>query len=333
MRNHTLNGACFQIGTLRRAATAAAMLAILLCSQSLFAQNPNPDEGRLKSALLSATVRAIGFEIQMYEIRLNAAKNGPGDPANIPVFETKIAELKDELARTAQTAPSDFVLPPRKTVQVTVTQPYTYGAILEVDNMTRSGPFYHVTGITDDDFSLLQPGKTYALTLYLVRTRDYVLPSAENAYVYVQIGDQPAGYPEGTTGQQSTPDTEGQVPVPPPDVQTTPSFGILSLSPRQTGREILFALSLGTDSFTIRTSSNGCTFKSSFRVEIYRVEGVSSELPHYEFTIYRVQPDDCKMIVHDGVEITFDLVKDLEITGPCTYSVTNWVYRSAGQIR
>jgi len=318
MRNHTLNGACFQIGTLRRAATAAAMLAILLCSQSLFAQNPNPDEGRLKSALLSATMRAIGFEIQMYEIRLNAAQNGPGDPANIPVFETKIAELKDELTRTAQMAPSEFVLPPRKTVQVTVTQPYTYGAILEVDNMTRSGPFYHVTGITDDDFSLLQPGKTYALTLYPVRPRDYVLPSAENAYVYVQIGDQ-----------QSVPETEGQVPT----VQTTPSLGILSLSPRQTGREILFALNLGTDSFTIRTSSNGCTFKSSFRVEIHRVEGVSSGLPHYELTIYRVQPDDCKMIVHDGVEISFDLVKDLEITGPCTYSVTNWVYRSAGQIR
>jgi hypothetical protein len=314
------------------------VLTLLLCGQPLIAQtqtpspdNPNPDETMLKPALMSATMRAIGFEIQMYEIRLKAAKNGPGDPANVPVFEAKIAALKDELAYTSQMAPSDFALPAKEVVNVTVTQPYTYGSMLEVDNMTRSGPFYHVTGITNDDFSLLQPGKKYTLTIYIVRPRDYVLPFAEDAYVYVQIGNQAAGAPQAGADQQFIPGNT--VPGAPPAAQPSPSFGILSLSPRQPGQEILLALKLVSDSFTIRTASNGCTFKSSFRVEIRKTEGISSKLPHYTLTIYRIQPDECKMIVYDGVETTFDLAKDLGIEGPCTYSVTNWVYRSIGQIR
>jgi len=67
----------------------------------------------------------------------------------------------------------------------------------------------------------------------------------------------------------------------------------------------------------------GCTFKSPFRIYIHTTEIVSPDLPHYDLTIYRVPSDDCKMIVHDGVEINFDLAKDLEIADPCTYSVKN----------
>ncbi len=334
MRNHILNGAFSRIGTMRRMATVITMLTLLLCGQPLTAQNqipspgdPTPEGDRLKSALMSATMRAIGFEIQMYEIRLNAAKNGPGEPANVPVFEAKIATLKDELAHTSQMAPSDFALPPKEIVHITVTQPYTYGSMLEVDNITRSGPFYHVTGITNDDFSLLEPGKKYALAIYVVRPRDYVLPFAENAYVYVRIGDKSAGPSETTTDQHFIPESPMSGPL--PAVQSMPSFGILSLSPRQTGQEILLAINLGANSFTIRTASNGCTFKSSFRVDIHKAEGISPKLPHYDLTIYRIQPDECKMILYDGVEITFDLAEDLSIAGPCTYSVTNWVYRSA----
>lgn len=113
----------------------------------------------LKSALVAAAMRSGGMEIQMFEIRLNAAKNGLGDPANAPAFEAKIADLKDKLTRTAQISPTDYAIPESKTVSITVTQPYNYCSILELDNITRSGPFCHIAGISGDDFSVLKPGK------------------------------------------------------------------------------------------------------------------------------------------------------------------------------
>jgi len=337
MRNGIFNKTSPHIGIdhIPRMATLAAMLMLLFCGHGLTAQNQLPppsnlnlNEDYLKSALMSATMRAIGFEIQMYEIRLNAAKNGPGSRANVPVFEAKIAELKKELSYTSQMAPSDFAVPSPQIVHVAVTQPYTYGSLLEVDNMTRSGPFYHIAGITNNDFSLLKPGKKYILTIYIVRPKDYVLPFAEDMYVYVQTGDQFAGPPQGPVDQQYVPGNP-MPGSPSQPLSQTPSLGILSLSPRQTGQEVLLGLNLGPASFTIRAASNGCTFKNSFRVDIRKTEGFSSNVPHYDLTIYRVRADECKMIVYDGVEITFDLAEDLGIIGPCTYSVTNWIYRTS----
>lgn len=102
-----------------------------------------------------------------------------------------------------------------------------------------------------------------------------------------------------------------------------------SFSPRQTGEEILLDLQAMPDSLTIRVASNGCTSRNSFRIDIRKEEGISPKVPHYVLTIYRIQPDECKMMVYGGEHITFDLAKDLGLKGMFTYSVTNGVYSGA----
>jgi hypothetical protein len=242
----------------------------------------------LKTACLSATMRAIGMEIRMARIRLDAAKNGPGDSANIPVFEKQIADFGEELAHYAEMNPSKYSLPERKTVSFTVTGNYNFGSILELDDITRSGPFYHLAGIAGDDFSVLEKGHSYKLSIYLVYKRDYVLPTASVYYVY-------ADKPNPT----------------------------LSSGARESGEEILLGLDVKPNSFTITVGSNGCTSKNSFRITVRKKQGLSERVPHYVFTVNRIVPDECKMIVEEGTSLTYDLEKDFDIHGACTFSIAN----------
>lgn len=106
------------------------------------------------------------------------------------------------------------------------------------------------------------------------------------------------------------------------------TYGQISHSPRQTGEEILDELLMGPARFIVRVASNGCTDKSSFRIDVKKEPGITERVPHYVLTILRVRPDECKAIVEDGVLILFDLEKDLGLTGDLTYTITNPVYSS-----
>jgi len=57
-------------------------------------------------------------------------------------------------------------------------------------------------------------------------------------------------------------------------------------------------------------------------------DGLSTKSPHYALTIVRVKPDECKAIVTGGSLITFDMRKDLGLTGSYTYSFTNRIFRN-----
>jgi len=292
----------------------AALLVFLLIS--IFSVSAGSDLA-LRTACVSATMRAVGLEITRYKVQLNAAKNGPGDPANVPGLEDAIARCKDELAKYAAMSPSDYVLPESKEVAITVERPYSYGDFLGVDGISKSGPFYHIAGISGDDLSVLVPGRKYRLKIYLLREKNYVLPFSSSWYVYVDMG---AAVPESaSSGAGSGAGTSS-----------------LSFSPRQAGEEILEGLVTADRVFTIRVGSNGCTTKESFRVVVEPRPGAGGVTgaadrgsPHYVITIYRVRIDECKAIVEDGVLITFDLEKDLGIKGPCTYSITNRIYSVA----
>lgn len=245
----------------------------------------------LQEACIKATVRAIDMEIKTYERKLDTAQNGPGDSSNIPVFKKRIAELKTELEKYRAMNPDSYTPPEKKTVTVTVGQPYQEGSILGLDNMTKSGPFYHLAGIRGDDYKTLKTGQKYTMTIYPVYKRDYVLPFAANYYVYVSDYTVP-----------------------------------FSLSPRQTGEEILEELTISPNTVTIKVGSNGCTDKNSFRVDVKKEDGITNKAPHYKLTIYRIKLDECKAIVDEGVLITFDLEKDCGLSGVYTFSIMNRVY-------
>ena len=97
----------------------------------------------------------------------------------------------------------------------------------------------------------------------------------------------------------------------------------LSPGPRQTGEAVLDEAVSGPGGFVIRVGSNGCTSKNSFEVVVKKKPGITTLAPHYELTIVRKTPDECKAIVEDGAVIAYDLKSDLGISGNYTYSITN----------
>lgn len=97
-----------------------------------------------------------------------------------------------------------------------------------------------------------------------------------------------------------------------------------SLGPGQKGEEILDELLLGNSMFWVKVGSSGCTGKKSFRVDVGKQEG-GAAAPHYTLTIHRVAADECKAMI-GGIVISWDLEKDLGLTGSFTYSVRNRVY-------
>lgn len=58
-------------------------------------------------------------------------------------------------------------------VEIIPDKEYSHGDILNVKGMTRSGPFYHIAGIMDDNFRILKHGKKYRAKICLVYKREY----------------------------------------------------------------------------------------------------------------------------------------------------------------
>lgn len=137
----------------------------------------------LKRACRNATLSAIEIEIERFEIKLDAASEGLGDPGNVLMFENHIDELLDEYEKYKRMRPADYQLPEKKTVKVKVTNAFQQVSLLELKGMSRSGPFYHVAGIRGGNYKSLKANKTYRITIYLVYPRDYSFPSY---YVYIE---------------------------------------------------------------------------------------------------------------------------------------------------
>jgi len=97
----------------------------------------------------------------------------------------------------------------------------------------------------------------------------------------------------------------------------------ISHGPRQPGQEVVAELVTKPNKLIVRVASNGCTGKGSFRVDIQKQEGLTEKVPHYVVDIIRVAADQCKAIAEGGALITFDMEKDLGLTGDYTYSVAN----------
>jgi hypothetical protein len=99
-----------------------------------------------------------------------------------------------------------------------------------------------------------------------------------------------------------------------------------SHGPRQIGEVVLDELLVGRNSLLVKVGSNGCTSKTSFRIDSKKEEGITPIAPHYILSVHRIRPDECKAIVDEGVLIFWELDNDLGIKGNFTFSVRNMVY-------
>ncbi len=155
----------------------------------------------LKSALIAATMRAIGMEILYSENELRAAKARSGDFADIARLDEKITDLKNELAKTALLEPSDYSLPKTRRVRVTPKKPYSYGSSLDIDGSGKKNPVYYAAGIQGDDFSMLEVRNKYALTIYLLRPKAFESGQKKGHYVFIMA---PSGPGPGFKAPDST---------------------------------------------------------------------------------------------------------------------------------
>lgn len=159
-----------------------------------------------RDACLKTARMAIEMELEEYGQKLKTAERGTGPAGNAEKFKNRIKELKGQLKEIAEMNPEDYslsssenkqdidfentgvfgpVIPAEKIkVVIQADQESKKGVILNVEGMTRSGPFYHVAGIVDDDYSRIKLNHRYELTIYLVYKREY-FGFIPDYYVYI----------------------------------------------------------------------------------------------------------------------------------------------------
>ncbi len=97
----------------------------------------------------------------------------------------------------------------------------------------------------------------------------------------------------------------------------------VSRSPRELGVSVLRELSIGARTVTFRVDSGGCTDRASFTVRVRTSDEQIPGTPHYRLTIERTTADTCKALLLEGVVIELDIVRDIGLTLPCTFSIDN----------
>ena len=122
-------------------------------------------QDELKAACRTAAINAIKTEMRRAQ-----AKN---------IQDT----LKADLEKFLKLSNADYILPEKEVETVWVLDKADDNAILHVNGMSRSGPWYHLSGIVGGDYARMKPGVKYTATYYKVYPRVYWRMSS--AYVYV----------------------------------------------------------------------------------------------------------------------------------------------------
>ena len=179
---------------------------MLLCPVAGFSQDK---EMETRKGCIKATIKAIEMDIENYGAKLKVAESGGGPQENAAKFKAKIESLKIDLEKYRNMNPMDYLLSPskdeagdtdlfdntvkfgpvqppeKKRISVLVERKIGEDTILNMEGMSRSGPFYHVAGIVDDDYSHIRPDTTYEMTIYLVYRREY-FGFIPDYYVYIE---------------------------------------------------------------------------------------------------------------------------------------------------
>lgn len=137
----------------------------------------------LKKACLAAAVKGIEMEIARYQDWIDLRKQNPADSQDLPGLEEGLEALKSDLKKYLPLNPKDYQLPEEIKSEAWVEGLPGANAILHVEGMSRSGPWYHLAGIKGDDYSVLKPGTKYLMSFYKVYPRSYF--HMESSYVYI----------------------------------------------------------------------------------------------------------------------------------------------------
>ena len=124
-------------------------------NKSLPAGDPADLLMREKEACLAATSRAIELEMGRAQAK--------------PIRE----RLQRDLAEYRAKAAADYTLPEKIVETAWVETAAGDNTSLYVENMTKSGPWYHLAGIVGGDYGQLKPQTKYTVSYYKVYPRAY----------------------------------------------------------------------------------------------------------------------------------------------------------------
>ena len=96
-------------------------------------------------------------------------------------------------------------------------------------------------------------------------------------------------------------------------------IALFTASLAQATEEVVYGVELTHNSLQFQVASGGCTQKEDFELEV--VQG-STELPTYVVTLNRVNPDYCRALVPDGVQIKYAR-KDVGLEDKVAFTLTN----------
>lgn len=162
----------------------AACMLVLLAPAGGMAKDCGPaaEETALKQACLNATVNAVQMEIDRHEKWL-AYRKQQGDMQGAKEMEEALAGLRADLEKYRGMDARDYVLPEKIVCPSWVENKPADDTLLRIDMMSKSGPFYHLAGITGGDYAIIQPNTRYDMTFYKIYPRSYWNMSSH--YVYV----------------------------------------------------------------------------------------------------------------------------------------------------
>jgi len=142
----------------------------------------------LKEACVNATIRGIELDIERCKKWLKIPEEELTEGAEPrEKIESRLNQLQMDLEKYKNIQLQDYELPEKREVIGWVNQPCTENTILQIENMTRSGPFYHIVGIKGEDYTVIKPKTKYRMTIYLVYPRYYPFP---NHYIYIDDYEQ-----------------------------------------------------------------------------------------------------------------------------------------------
>jgi len=160
---------------------------------------PNIDQRVLKKQCLQATITAINLEIDRHQ-RWIDYRNQQADKKDLPELQACLAALKADLAKYLAMDVEEYVLPEKNVVTAWTGDKPSPDSVLYVENMSKSGPWYHLAGVAGSDYSILRPNAKYNLSFYSVYPRSYW--GMNSSYIFIAgmtAADEPLTYTKAVT--------------------------------------------------------------------------------------------------------------------------------------
>ncbi|MCD6568852.1 hypothetical protein J7K70_01750 [bacterium] len=136
-----------------------------------------------KKALVNAAIRGIELDIKRIQKWLEAPEEELTEGAlRRKDLEFRLSQLESELKKYKNMRLQDYKPPEKRDVVGWVNDACVENTLLHTENMSRSGPFYHIVGIKGGNWSDIKPKVKYKMSIYLVYPRFYPFP---DHYIYI----------------------------------------------------------------------------------------------------------------------------------------------------